>query len=468
VESICDLTITEARRAFAKGDFGPVDLVTACLGRIDSTESVLRAWVTVDREGALHQAGALRKSDQAEQPLWGIPVGVKDIIDVEGLPTTASSRVLEDNMASDDAPVVQSLRAAGAVILGKTNTQEFAYGCVTPPTTNPWDPARIPGGSSGGSAAALAASQCLATLGSDTAGSIRIPAALCGITGLKPRPGLVSLEGVIPLAPSFDVAGPMARTVEDVAILWDALVASRHASKKLKAFRPRDGFKLAIAHVDALPDLHGETKDVYDIAVEVLRSLASKVTTEKIPRISDFDSPRSTVLMVEALEVHRSRGWWPALAEDYSEETRSYLQFAERNYRKGDADGKYFNFDPYPDYLTSLERCRELAAGLTAFLDNSDVLVTPTVPRPAPTHEEARVVEREGPRRPVVRELTRIPGPVNVAGLAALSIPCGFTSRGLPVGLQLIGSDENLLLAVGAAYQRETDWTSRRPPLAKS
>ena len=190
-----------------------VELLDEHLARIDASEPATRAWTAVDREGALAQARELdAEGPDPARPLRGIPIGVKDVIDVAGLPTTAASRVLAGNVARSDAPVVARLRAAGAVIVGKTNTQEFAYGAVSPPTTNPWDPGRIPGGSSGGSGAALAAGHCLGALGTDTAGSIRIPAALCGVVGLKPRPGLVSLGGVIPLAPSLDVVGPMART----------------------------------------------------------------------------------------------------------------------------------------------------------------------------------------------------------------------------------------------------------------
>src|SRR5216683_4636792 len=212
-------TLSGARSALRSGALSAADVLSACLDRMEESEAVVRAWTACDPSGAMDEAGRLDAARRHDLPLWGTPIGVKDIIDVAAMPTTAASRVLAGNVAIADAPVVARLRAAGAVVLGKTNTQEFAYGAVTPGTSNPSDPSRIPGGSSGGSAAALAAGHCLGALGTDTAGSIRIPAALCGVVGLKPRAGRVPLDGIIPLAPSFDVVGPMAGTVADVALL---------------------------------------------------------------------------------------------------------------------------------------------------------------------------------------------------------------------------------------------------------
>jgi aspartyl-tRNA(Asn)/glutamyl-tRNA(Gln) amidotransferase subunit A len=401
------------------------------------------------------------RKEAAGGPLWGIPFAVKDIMDVAGLPTTAASKILADNVAASDAPVVELIRNSGAVILGKTNTQEFAYGVRTPPTANPWDVGRIPGGSSGGSAVALSASHCLGALGSDTAGSIRIPSALCGVTGLKPRPNTFPIGGVFPLALSFDVVGPMARNALDLALVCTALGSEMDWRRLQSGGLLDDGFRLALPYDGMLPQLYPEIEEAYANAVEVVRKIAKSTTEAEntVPQLEEFDRPRSLVLMVEALEVHRSRGWWPARAADYTDETRSYLEYAERTFKSSDGN-------TYPEYDASLQSCRELGARFSSFLEYADVLATPSVARPAPTLEEAARVG-EGPRRPAVIELTRIPAAVNVAGLAGLSIPCGFTAEGLPIGLQLIGKDEALLVEIGVAYQRETDWHERRPPIAE-
>ena len=324
-------------------------------------------------------------------------------------------------------------------LLDKTNTHEFAYGAVTPGTSNPWDVGRIPGGSSGDSAAALAAGHCLGALGTDTAGSIRIPAALCGVVGLKPRPGLVSTEGVIPLAPSFVVVGPMARTVEDVALLWEAL------SGCPVELRGTGDLRLVNAALDALPELEREVASAYAGALDALRGMAASLNEADVPTFAGFDAPRSAILMSEALQVHRSHGWWPYRAGDYTEETRGYLLHAERNLSPEDVE-------------EARAECRKLAARLVSVLDGADVLVTPTVPCVAPTHAEAEQRSAGSPRRPIVMKLTRIPGPVNVAGLTALSVPCGLGADGLPIGLQFIGRDEETVLRLGLAFERVARW----------
>lgn len=431
--------LAAARAALTAGTLDPGDLVERCLAAIDESEPTVRAWRYVDRDGARGAAAALDPADRAGLPLWGIPVGIKDMIDVAGMPTTAASRVLAGSAAAlEDAPAVARLRAAGAVILGKTATQEFAYGAVTPGTSNPWDARRIAGGSSGGSAAALASGHCLAAIGTDTAGSIRIPAALCGVVGLKPRPGLVPTDGVIPLAPSFDVVGPMGRSVEDVAVVWEVL-SGRPLTRPVGEGGVRDLW-VAAAPFSALPEMERDVEAAYLDAVAVCGRLTRAPLRAPIPPFAEFDAPRRTVLMWEALHVHRARGWWPARAEEYTEETRSYLSHAE-------------------DHLTleaveaARAECARLGGLLSAACEQA-VVLSPTVPCEAPTHSEAAARDPSQPRRPIVATLTRIPGPVNAAGLAALSLPCGSTTNGLPLGLQLIGRDEETLLRLGAAFER--------------
>jgi aspartyl-tRNA(Asn)/glutamyl-tRNA(Gln) amidotransferase subunit A len=409
-----------------------MEVLAACRDRIEQSESAVRAWRACDPDLARR---GVERMHAAELPLWGIPIGIKDMIDVAGMTTTAGSRVLAGTVADADAAVVARLRAAGALILGKTATHEFAYGAVTPGTSNPWDFGRIPGGSSGGSAAALAAGHCLGALGTDTAGSIRIPAALCGVAGLKPRQQLAPMEGVIPLAPSFDVVGPMARTVEDVALLWEALSGTQ------VELGGAGDLRVVFAPLDALPELEPEVTSAYAGALDALGGIAASLREGDVPVFACFDAPRSAILMWEALQVHRSRGWWPDRAGDYTEETRGYLLHAEKNLS--------------PEAVEAARaECRGLAARLVSVFDDADVLVTPTVPCVAPTHEEAAQRSEGSPRRPIVMKLTRIPAPVNVAGLAALSVPCGLGAGGLPIGLQLIGRDEETVLRLGCAYER--------------
>lgn len=437
-------SIANARASLASGEASPESVLDQCLARIDASEGTVRAWRTLDRQGASDQARQLDPETRAALPLWGIPVGIKDVIDVAGLPTTAASAVLAGTgPAATDAAAVARLRAAGAVVLGKTNTQEFAYGAVSPPTTNPRDERRIPGGSSGGSAAALAAGHCLGALGTDTAGSIRIPAALCGVVGLKPRPGIVPMDGIIPLAPSFDVVGPMAGDVAGVAALWAALTG-RPAPPAAKRAEEVRTVRVTATPFGVLPEMEADVEAAYLDAIAVCARLTNAPPRAAVPAFADFDVPRRTVLMWEALEVHRARGWWPGCAEAYTEETRSYLEWAETNLTAESVE-------------TARADCAKLAGALASATARS-ILLAPTVPCQAPLIAEAATRDPSQPRRPIVAKLTRIPGPVNVAGLAALSVPCGNTTGGLPVGLMMIGQDEDMLLRLGAAFEQAIGW----------
>lgn len=414
-----------------------LDRTEQCLARIEATDPQLKAWVLVDADGARKQAR------RAAGPLSGMPVAIKDVIDVAGWPTKASSRVLADNIAKDDAPVVASLRRAGAVILGKTNTHEFAYGYATPPTCNPWDLNRIPGGSSGGSAAAVAAGHCVGALGTDTGGSVRVPAALCGVCGLKPRPGIVSTEGVIPLVPALDVVGPIAPTVEELTALWEVL-----SGRALEAVtQPRVG----VPSLDVYTELDREVEFCYLEAIEALKTIAASVEAVMIPRFEDFDKPRQAVVMPEVLEVHRSKDWWPSKASLYSGQTRRALEFAQNE------------MPPAQVQEGRREAARLVDLFLSAF-DRVDVIVTPTAPCVAPTHDEAAYTPTGVGRPSISSKLGRIPSVANLAGIAAVSIPCGFAG-GLPVGLHLIGKDEATVLSLAASYQRATQWHTQRPPI---
>jgi aspartyl-tRNA(Asn)/glutamyl-tRNA(Gln) amidotransferase subunit A len=443
-EELLALDIPAARAGMAAGELTATDLVEACLRRIAETEPVVHAWNHVDAGGARAAAAQIDASDI--RPLAGIPVGIKDIIDVAGMPTTASSRVLRGNVAGRDAPVVALLRQAGAVVIGKTNTHEFAYGYVTSPTTNPWDEGRIPGGSSGGSAAAVAVSDCLGALGSDTGGSIRVPAALCGVTGLKPRQGVLPMEGIVALSPSLDVVGPIARTVASLAEMWRALTGRGPAPSS-------EGARLASPIPESLPEMQPGVAAAYERALDALAGLGSLRRDIKVPKFEDFDMPRSAILLPEALEVHRKQGWWPGHSDEYTEETRRYLEFAENFFMPEMAEA-------------GRVQAKRLAAELDAVFDDADVLAIPGSPIEAPTHEWAAGGDDPTEiRREVAMVLGRLPGAINVAGLAALAVPCGFTESGLPVGIQLVGRNEELLLRVALDFEKATGWTARWPSL---
>jgi aspartyl-tRNA(Asn)/glutamyl-tRNA(Gln) amidotransferase subunit A len=327
------------------------------------------------------------------------------------------------------------------VIVGKTNTQEFAYGVVSAPTRNPWDPTRIPGGSSGGTAAAIVAGMTLGGIGTDTAGSIRIPASLCGIGGLKPRPGVIPLDGVIPLSPSLDACGPMARTAADLQVLFEAIGGTPGAPDP-------HVLRIAVPESAEVAGASPEVARAVDSAVMSLVDAGLRRVTVDLEPFGDWDRPRSMTLMLEALEVHRSSGWYPQRADRYSDETLGSLRYAER-----------LTPEKVEEYRAPLAA---LVANLQSVFDHADVLALPTTQVTAPTVEESSARD-DGHRTPVVRNLTRICGPVNVCRLAALSIPCGFDDSGLPIGLHLVGRDEGNLLALAGLYQSMTDWHTRRP-----
>lgn len=444
--NLADLDLASAGALLASSEVSPLDLTRACLERARVLEPEVKAFVTLDEAGALAQARGLTDElagSGLRGPLHGVPICIKDLIDVDGLPTTASSRVLEGNVAASDAPVVARLRAAGAVIVGKTNTQEFAYGVVTAPTRNPWDHGRIPGGSSGGTAAAVAAGMSLAGIGTDTAGSIRIPSALCGIGGLKPRPGIVPLDGIIPLAPSLDACGPMARTVEDLRLLLEVMSGHQMPAPDVRTLR------LAVPANAGVTEADPPVAGAVDGAVRALASAGVPRVEVDLRPFTEWDRARSIPLMLEALEVHSSRGWYPRFADRYSEETLGSLRYAEKLTQEEIESGGV--------------ALSALVDDLNSVFSTADVLALPTTQVTAPRTDEATGRDA-GHRTPVVRTLTRICGPVNVCGLAAVTIPCGFDGDGLPIGLHLVGRDEASVLALASLYQSLTDWHTRRPP----
>jgi aspartyl-tRNA(Asn)/glutamyl-tRNA(Gln) amidotransferase subunit A len=430
------------------------------LSRIERLNPTLNAFITTSAAHARAQAKKAeaelsvrrrRKTAADRGPLHGIPISLKDNIHTAGIRTTAGSAVLRDFVPAENAPVVTRLLQAGAVILGKTNMHEFAYGVTTNnphfgPVHNPWDVSRISGGSSGGSAAALAAGLCYASIGTDTGGSIRIPAALCGVTGLKPTRDLIDARGVIPLSTTLDCVGPMARTVEDTAILFEALASgakkvkslSRKSSRsnlsKLRLGLPRDFF------FDVLSD---EVQKLFEDALRSLRHAGAKIVKVSIPSLLETETAGNRIGWAEATHFHQKSGWFPGRSAEYGEDVRWRLEAGTKV--------------SAADYLEALDSREKFIAQLSSTMESSrlDTLVVPTVPIAAPLigEEKTRVGQAEHATRALLLRLNR---PANLAGVPAISVPCGFTPAGLPVGLQLIASAnaESVLLRIAAAFQR--------------
>lgn len=462
-----DLTVAEAARAIARRDLSPVELTRACLARIEARNPALNAFVTVVPERALEEAARAEAELLAGQhrgPLHGIPVGLKDLYDTAGIETAAGSAVLRGRVPDRDAAAVARLREAGAVILGKTNTHEFAWGTTTNnphtgPTRNPWAPDRIPGGSSGGSGAAVAARLCPAALGTDTGGSIRIPAALCGVVGLKPTFGRVSRAGIIPMSWQFDHAGPITRTVEDAAILLGAIAGYDPADFATVPVPVPDyaaalvpdirGLRIGVPRDQFFGLLDPEVLVAVEEALETLRGLGAAV--------EDVDAGFTREQVISAWRLVNVEGrlyhapWLEQQPEAYSEELRNVL------------------LQPLPEpldlsaaYLASYE----IKEGVRRVLETVDLLAAPTTMRPASRIGEDPV-EVEGVQLSTGAAFASLTMPFNLAGIPAISIPCGFSAEGLPIGLQLAGRpfDEAAVLRAAFAYECAADWRRRVPPL---
>jgi len=467
------LTMAGAIRQLRAGEMTAAALAESCLARIERLEPVLKACVTVMAEAARAQA---READAAlatgrdRRPLLGVPLGIKDLIETAGVRTTAGSRVLEDWVPERDATVVTRLREAGGIALCKTNTHEFAFGTLTPPTANPWDLARSPGGSSGGSAAAVAAGECLGALGTDTGGSIRIPASWCGVTGLKPTFGLVGRGGIVPLSCALDHAGPIARTVEDCALLLDVLAGHDpddpdsldvpqldYTSALQRGREPEEAVRRTRIGVPAnyfFEQVEGETARLVRAAIGRLRELGAEVVEVRVPEAleSAFSAIYRAIQKPEAFTYHEDQGWLADRADRYTPELRELII----------SGGAY----TAADYVRAQRARRALTAAMEALLREVDVLATPTTPVPAATLDEAAAgLRADGVE--IAGGSLRLTFPFDLTGEPALSVPCGFTAAGLPVGLQLAARrfGEATLLRVGHAYQRSTDWHQRQPPI---
>jgi aspartyl-tRNA(Asn)/glutamyl-tRNA(Gln) amidotransferase subunit A len=434
------------------GRRSPLDQLDSTLARMAVVEPAVGAFVSVDEDGLRREAAAL--SDEAARgrfrgPLHGVPIAVKDLIDVRGHPTRGGSHATDDRAATSDAPAVRRLREAGALILGKTTTHEFAHGVTTPPTRNPWDVTRIPGGSSGGSAAAVASGECAGALGSDTGGSIRVPAALCGVSGLRPRPGDIPTGGCVPFSPKLDTCGPIARDAEDLALLFEVLAA---APCPLPA--TISGLRVGTVLPRDLGEVDPEVLDAVDVAVHVLAAAGATTAPVTVPSFTAWSGPRTVYVLHDFLAVHRAAGWYPDRRDRYGEEVATYLALAEGISRR--------------DRDTAVRELERLETGLRSGLEDVDVLVLPTTAIPAPTVAASEFRPEGGGRDPIVGTLMRLCGPFSWCGLAAVTVPCGFTAAGLPIGLQVVGPDVPTVLGVAACYQARTDHHLRSPFLDPS
>jgi aspartyl-tRNA(Asn)/glutamyl-tRNA(Gln) amidotransferase subunit A len=441
------LSIRNAGAGLLAREFSVVELVDSVLERIDTTNAVLQAFVEVLATEAREEARSRDKELQDgwhRGPLHGIPIGVKDIYDVEGVPTRCGSRVREQvETASHDAAVVRRLREAGAIVVGKTTTQEFAAGVVSPPARNPWNTDRIPGGSSGGSAAALAVGAAIVGLGSDTGGSIRIPASVCGVVGLKPTFGLLSTDGVYPLAWSLDTVGPLARSVEDAAYAFDAMAGRRGPESIASALK--QGSKRVRVGVSR-PHFFDRLQPGVAAAVE--SAIGSLARVDGIDLIEaqwdDAGLARAAgfiINRVESSSVHQDGiARHPEL---YGEELRLRLE----------ANALF----PATSYLKALRARTRLRESIARFFTDHDldVMIAPTTPATAADASTLRVQYADESAEHVSLAYTRLTMPFNLTGQPALSLPCGFDAEGLPVGLQVVGRpyQEQALCQVGATIE---------------
>jgi aspartyl-tRNA(Asn)/glutamyl-tRNA(Gln) amidotransferase subunit A len=455
------LSLSDAAELLRGRKVSPVELTKACLARIERLNPVLNAFITVTAEQALVDARAAESDigrGRRRGPLHGIPIALKDLFDTAGVKTTAASAVFADRIPSQDAEVVRRLKQAGAVLVGKLNMHEFAYGDTSAqthfgPVHNPWDRERISGGSSGGSGAAVAARLCYGALGSDTGGSIRQPSAYCGIVGLKPTYGLVSTTGVVPLSWSLDHVGPMTRTVADTAVLLQAIAGydpsdtnsvaavppdyTKALGQKVSAFRL--GIPRAVFYEGVDPDIERAVNE----ALQVLRRLTASTRDVELPKYQ-----RLPVVGAEAYAFHAP--YFTKTPELYKTPTRQRIE-----------GGAKISASEYIEGKRELDRLRRAVADVFSTVD---LLVTPTTPILQQTVEEALkdpVVPQPGGVAPSLRNTQ----PFDIYGLPTISIPCGFSRTGLPIGLQISGPNlgEPQVLALAHAFEQATEWHRRSP-----
>ncbi|WP_407571967.1 amidase [Deinococcus altitudinis] len=436
-------SIPQIGALYRSGRLSPVELTRLCLERIEALDPVLNAFITVTAQRALQQAAQAERellSGHDRGPLHGVPIALKDLIDTAGIRTTCASRILKDHVPERSAAVVRRLETAGAVSLGKANCSEFAMGVAHADyrqSNNPWDPARTSGASSGGSAAAVAAGLCFAAVGTDTGGSIRIPASYCGLAGLKPTYGLVELEGVFPLSWSLDHAGPLARSSTDAALLLEGMTG--------KSFGQRvdlRGMKFGVIQRGGL-GVEPEVAAVFESACDALRSAGATVTELEIPALEQADAALFSVLLPEAAAIHAR--WIGVRGDDYAPMTRQQIEMG-------------FAI-PAVTHVRAQQFRRHLTGRFLNALDTLDALISPTVAWVSPAEDPVFTGDEgavEGNRTV----------PHNLTGLPALSVNAGFGEGGLPVGVQIVTRPHSdaFCLGIGAALEAALPHARTRPP----
>jgi aspartyl-tRNA(Asn)/glutamyl-tRNA(Gln) amidotransferase subunit A len=456
------LSLATAAGLIESRELSPVELTDVSLERIEKLDGKLNAFITVMAEEARREAAVAEEeiaSGNYRGAMHGIPVGLKDLLAVAGVRMTAGSKILADHVPDEDGEVTRRLKGAGAVIIGKLNMHEFAYGATGVnqhygPARNAWDTSRITGGSSSGSGAAVAAGQCLGAIGTDTGGSIRIPASLCGVVGIKPTFGRVSRRGVVPLSWALDHVGPLTRTVEDGAIFLQT-IAGKDPEDESSADEPvRDyraaldggvaGLRIGVPDTYFFDGLDAEVAWAVRKAVGTLEGLGATVSEVSLPRLDELGPALTSLMLSEATAYHQK--WLNERPDDYGDSVRFRLEL-----------GATISAVSY----VQAQRLREIMVRewKETVFSEFDLLAAPTTSLAAPPIDESELA--------TTFNLIRLTNPFNFMAVPAVSVPCGFTEGGLPIGLQLVGQwfDEVTVLRAAHAYEQSTEWHKRRPAL---
>lgn len=465
-EQLTELTVAGLAAHIRAREVAPSEVTEAYLARIERHNPKLNAYITVTAERA--REDARRADDEIASgtyrgPLHGVPIALKDLFATAGIRTTAGSKALADWVPESDSTPARKLREAGAVLLGKLNTHEFAAGYTTNnpwygPTRNPWDTEHIPGGSSGGSGAAIAARLAAATLGTDTGGSIRVPAAFCGCVGLKPTYGRVSKDGVVPLSYLFDHSGPITRDVEDAALLLEAIAGYDPADANSVRTPVGDytaglragieGLRIGIPENFFFEQIDDEVNAAVQAAIDEVRTLGADVRPVRVEGLDEAFPAWSTLLLAEVTDYHS-----PGIAENPDAYSPQITAWASAPAPSGTV------------VAHCLRTISDFTAGLRGLLEEVDLLLTPATPMPPPRIGD-NFVTVAGQTHPT-NDIGRFSVPFNASRLPALALPCGFTRDGLPIGLQFVGRpfDEATVLRAGYAYEQATEWHTARPTL---
>ena len=482
-----NLTIAELSEKLAAGECTSVDIVNDVLASIDSNDDKIGAYLTIDRASALEQAQAAdeARASGKKLPMLGIPIAIKDLLNVKGQPCTCSSKILEGYVAPYDATVISKLREAGAVLLGRVNMDEFAMGSSTEnaalgKTSNPWNLAHVPGGSSGGSAACVAADEAIASLGSDTGGSIRQPAAFCGCVGVKPTYGRVSRYGLTAFASSLDQIGPLSKTVKDSALLLEVLCGhdtldSSSIEMEVPSFGKNltndhslAGMKIGLPKEYFVEGMDPEVEKAVRDAVEHCKSLGAEVVEVSLPHSKYAIAVYYIIATAEAsANLARFDGIRYGLRVDGKDPLELYGKTRATGFgsevKRRIILGTYVLSSGYYDaYYKRAQKVRTLIRNdFAEVFKQCDAILAPVTPTPAYKLGD----KTDDPLKMYLDDI--LTTPVNLAGNCALSLPCGFSASGLPIGLQIIGDSfaEETILKVGHAYEQTTEWHKKRPVL---